>query len=144
MPDETIILNGGTVPKRTVADEAIAPPKVAADGTSGMSSILGMVKPAQPEAAFHSSSITSPVLIKQVAPQFPSFARQMHIQSDRVVLNGTVEKNGTVSNIKVVRGKQVFVGPAVNAVKEWKYKPAMLNGEPTPSTVEIVVNFIDR
>lgn len=145
VPDETIILNGGTVPKRVPAAETVAPPRVAADGTSGMSNILGMVKPTtQPEAAFHSSSISSPVLIKQVAPQFPAFARQMHIQGDRVVLNGTVGKDGSVSNIKVVRGKQVFVGPAVNAVKEWKYKPAMLNGQPTQSTVEIVVNFMDR
>lgn len=145
IPDETIILNGGTVPKRTLADETVAPPRVAADGTSGVGNILGMVKPTmQPQAAFHSSSITSPVLIKQVAPQFPAFARQMHIQGDRVVLNGTVEKNGSVSNVKVIRGKQVFVGPAVNAVKEWKYKPAMLNGQPTPATVEIVVNFVDR
>jgi TonB family protein len=145
VPDETIILNGGTVPKRNGAEENMAPPKVTADSSSGVSSILNMVKPTtQPEAAFHSSSITSPVLIKQVAPQFPMFARQMHIQSDRVVLNGTVEKDGSVSNIKVLRGKQIFVGPAVNAVKEWKYKPAMLNGEPTQSTVEIVVNFVDR
>ncbi len=143
VPDRTIILNGGTVPKRTVAD--VAPPKIAADGTSGVSNILSMVKPTtQPETEFRASSITSPVLIKQVAPQFPAFARQMHIQSDRVVLNGTVNKDGSVSNIKVIRGKQVFVGPAVNAVREWKYKPAMLNGETTTSTVEIVVNFIDR
>lgn len=145
VPDQTIILNGGTVPKRHAAIETEAPPKVAADGSSGVSNILNMVKPTtQPEAAFRASSIRSPELIKQVAPQFPSFARQMHIQSDRVVLNGTVEKDGSVSNIKVVRGKQVFVGPAVAAVKEWKYKPAMLNGQPTQSTVEIVVNFVDR
>lgn len=144
VPDRTIILNGGTVPKRTANDEAVAPPKFEADGTNGMSNILSMVKPTQPEAAFRASSISSPVLIKQVAPQFPAFARQMHIQSDRVVLNGTVNKDGSVSNIKVIRGKQIFVGPAVNAVREWKYKPAMLNGEATPSTVEIVVNFIDR
>jgi TonB family protein len=145
VPDETIILNSGTVPKRHGTTDTEAPPRIAADGTSGVSNILNMVKPTtQPQAAFHSSSISSPELIKQVAPQFPAFARQMHIQSDRVVLNGTVEKDGSVSNIKVVRGKQVFVGPAVNAVKEWKYKPATLNGQPTSSTVEIVVNFIDR
>jgi TonB family protein len=144
VPDQTIILNGGTVPKRPVTDEAVAPPKIEADGTNGMSNLLSMVKPTQPEAAFRASSISSPVLIKQVAPQFPAFARQMHIQSDRVVLNGTVNKDGSVSNIKVIRGKQIFVGPAVSAVRDWKYKPAMLNGEATSSTVEIVVNFVDR
>ncbi len=145
VPDETIILNGGTVPKRTSGIESVAPPKVTADGTSGVSNILNMVKPTTvPELAFHSSRISSPVLIKQVAPQFPAFARQMHIPSDRVVLNGTVEKDGSVSKIKVLRGREVFVGPAVNAVKEWKYKPAMLNGQPTQATVEIVVNFVDR
>jgi protein TonB len=119
-------------------------PRVAASDTSGMNNLMSMVKTAQPEAAFRSSSIQAPQLLKQVAPQFPAFARQMHIQSDRVVLNGTVEKDGSVSNIKVVRGKQVFVQNAMNAVKQWKYKPAELNGEPTPSTIEIVVNFVDR
>jgi len=58
--------------------------------------------------------------------------------------NGTVEKDGTVNNIKVVRGKQVFVQPAISAVRMWKYKPAYLNGEPTSSTIEIVVNFTDH
>ncbi|HEU5400502.1 MAG TPA: TonB family protein [Terriglobales bacterium] len=144
VPDRTIILNGGTVPKRIDTSDPVAPPKVTADGSSGVTNILSMVKPTQPQAAFQSSSIGAPVLIRQVAPQFPAFARQMHIKGDQVILNGTVEKNGSVSNIKVIRGKQVFVEPAVNAVKEWKYKPAMLNGEPTPSTVEIVVNFVDR
>jgi TonB family protein len=145
VPDQTIILNGGTVPKRIGAEEAVAPPKVAADGTPGMSNILNMVKPTtQPKADFQASTISAPVLIKQVAPRFPAFARQMHIQSDRVILNGTVGKDGSVTSIKVIRGNQVFVGPAIAAVKEWKYKPAILNGQPTPSTVEIVVNFVDR
>jgi TonB family protein len=145
VPDTTIILNGGTVPKHLAADETVAPPKVAADGSAGMKNILNMVNPTtQPEAAFHSSTITAPELIKQVAPRFPVFARQMHIASDRVILNGTVEKDGSVSKIKVVRGSQIFVQPAIEAVRQWKYKPAMLNGQTTPSTVEIVVNFVDR
>lgn len=145
VPDRTIILNSGTVPKRIGAAETVAPPRVVADGTSGMTNILNMVKPTtQPRVEFQPSTIAAPILIKQVAPRFPAFARQMHIQSDRVILNGTVGKDGSVTSIKVIRGNQVFVAPAITAVKEWKYKPAILNGQPTSSTVEIVVNFVDR
>jgi TonB family protein len=141
--DRTIILsNRNAVPKP--AAEEVEAPRVAIADASGMKNILNMVKPAQPEAAFRSSSITAPELLKSVQPQFPTFARQMHIQNDRVVLNGTVGKDGSVTGVKVVRGRQVFVDAAISAVKQWKYKPAMLNGEPTSSTVEIVVNFVDR
>ena len=142
--DRTIILSNRNSVRKPAADEEVEAPRVAVADASGVKNILSMVKPAQPEAAFRSSSITAPELLKSVQPHFPTFARQMHIQSDRVVLNGTVGKDGSVTGVKVVRGRQVFVDAAVAAVKQWKYKPAMLNGEPTSSTVEIVVNFVDR
>jgi TonB family protein len=142
--DKTIrIVSNGSVPKKHNGDDIVAP-NVASSDSSSVGNLLGMVKTAQPEFAFRSSSIKAPQLLKQVAPQFPAFARQMHIQSDKVVLNGTVEKDGSVNNIKVVHGKQVFVQPAISAVKQWKYKAAELNGEPTVSTIEIVVNFVDH
>lgn len=140
--EPVVVVNNGSVRKKAVADDVEAP-KVATAGNTNVGGLLNMLKTAKPEAAFRSSSITAPQLLKSVAPTFPAFARQMHIQSDRVVLNGTVEKDGTITNIKVVRGKQVFVQPAINAVKQWKYKPALLNGEPTAATIEIVVNFND-
>ena len=142
--DKTIhITSNGSVPRKHTGDDIVAP-NVASSDSSSVGNLMNMVKTAQPEAAFRSSSIKAPQLLKQVAPQFPTFARQMHIQSDRVVLNGTVEKDGSVNNIKVVRGKQIFVQPAISAVKQWKYKAAELNGEPTASTIEIVVNFVDH
>jgi TonB family protein len=144
-PDKTVLVAAaGKVPGRHSAGDDVEVPKVASSDTSGMNNLMNNFRASQPEAAFRSSQIQAPLLLKQVTPQFPAFARQMHIQNDRVVLNGTVEKDGSVSNIKVVRGKQVFVQNAIGAVKQWKYKPAELNGEPTPSTIEIVVNFIDR
>jgi TonB family protein len=143
--DRTILVsNSASGPRRRTAADDMEVPKVASADSSGVGNLLNMVKTAPPEAAFKSSSIQAPQLLKSVAPQFPSFARQMHIQSDKVVLNGTVEKDGSVNNIKVVRGKQVFVQPAISAVKQWRYKAAMLNGEPTSSTIEIVVNFVDH
>ncbi|MGE5114444.1 MAG: TonB family protein [Acidobacteriaceae bacterium] len=142
--DRTIVLSNRNAAPKPAANEDVEAPKVAVADASVMKNILNMVKPAQPEAAFRSSSIAAPVLLKSVQPQFPTFARQMHIPNDRVVLNGTVGKDGSVTNIKVVRGRQVFVDAAISAVRQWKYKPAMLNGEPTSSTIEIVMNFVDR
>jgi TonB family protein len=137
-----VVATNSRVPKKpAVAD--VEAPSAPADN-SGVKNLLSNLKTSQPEAVFRSSSITAPQLLKSVPPQFPVFARQMHVQSDRVVLNATVEKNGSVTNLKVVHGKQVFVEPAISAVRQWKYKPAYLNGEPTPSTIEIVVNFVDQ
>ncbi len=144
-PDANAIVvdSKSRVPKKVVAED-VDVPHVGANDTSGVGKLLGMVKTAQPEASFRASSIEPPRLLKSVAPNFPAFARQMHIQEDRVVLNATVGESGSITNIKVVRGKPVFVQPAIEAVKQWKYKPASLNGEPTSSTIEVVVNFVDH
>ncbi|HEX6880141.1 MAG TPA: TonB family protein [Terriglobales bacterium] len=144
-PDANAIVVDGKshLPKKVVAED-VDVPHVGASDASGVGKLLGMVKTVQPEASFRSSSIEPPRLLKSVAPNFPAFARQMHIQQDRVVLNATVGESGSITNIKVVRGRPVFVQPAIEAVKQWKYKPAYLNGEATSSTIEVVVNFVDH
>jgi protein TonB len=100
-----------------------------------------MVKTAQPKVAFRASSVTPPQLTRRVAPIYPPFAKQMHMKSERVVLNATIGKDGSVTEVKLVRGKQVFVDSAMSAVRQWKYKPAYLNGDPISASIEIDLDF---
>jgi protein TonB len=79
--------------------------------------------------------------MKRVPPIYPAFARQWHLKSERVVLNATIGKDGAVTDLKLVRGKQIFVDSAMTAVRQWKYKPAYLNGDPVPASIEVVLDF---
>ena len=57
------------------------------------------------------------------------------------MLNVTVGKDGHVGNVQVVRGQPMFAEAATNAVKQWQYRPAFLNGEAVEATVEVVITF---
>jgi protein TonB len=87
------------------------------------------------------SSLSPPEVIHRVAPKFPEFARRSNPSGDRVVLNVTVGKDGRVGNVQVVRGQNIFTEAAINAVKQWQYRPAFLNGESVEATVEVVISF---
>ena len=138
-PAPILVAGGGSVPKRVDTENVDAPSVVAGDADA--SNILGMVKTEQPKAAFKSSSVTPPELVKRVPPSYPPFARQLHLKNERVVLNATIGKDGNVAEVKLVRGKQVFAESAINAVRQWKYKPAYLNGDAVVASIEIDLEF---
>ncbi len=135
-----LVANSNNVPRRPAAESVDAPSVVPA-ATGDVSKILGMVKTAQPQANFRASEITPPELSRRVSPLYPSMARQWHLKSEQVVLNATIGKDGNVTNVKAVKGRQIFVDAGIYAVRQWKYKPAYLNGEAVPATVEIVLDF---
>jgi protein TonB len=59
----------------------------------------------------------------------------------KVVLSARILKDGRVGEVRVMSGPPVFQQSAVDAVKQWRYKPAHLDGEPVESTAEITLNF---
>jgi TonB family protein len=77
-------------------------------------------------------------IIKKVAPEYPADAK--HIQGE-VVLRVTVDKSGDVQNIQLVSGHPMLAPAAINAVRQWKYKPFLLNGEPVAVETKVTVNF---
>lgn len=79
-------------------------------------------------------------LLRQVQPVYPSIARAAHI-SGPVVLQATIGKNGAVKNLDVVNSNPLLDQAAMDAVKQWRYKPWILNGEPVEVETEITVNF---
>jgi protein TonB len=58
-----------------------------------------------------------------------------------VILHALISKQGTIENLTVVSGPPMLTGAAVDAVKRWKYKPYLLNGDPTEVDTTITVNF---
>jgi TonB family protein len=79
-------------------------------------------------------------LIRRVEPVYPELAKQARVQG-RVVLVVTVDEEGNVSEIKVTRGHPLLYEEAVAAVRQWKYSPTLLNGEPVPVIATVTVTF---
>jgi protein TonB len=79
-------------------------------------------------------------LLQQVKPVYPPLAKQARIQGI-VVLEAEISKEGTIDNLKVITGHPLLIQAAIDAVKQWRYKPTMLNQEPVPVVTTITVNF---
>jgi TonB family protein len=79
-------------------------------------------------------------LITKVAPAYPPLARQARIQGT-VVLKATINKTGDVVNLQLISGHPMLAPAAIEAVKRWKYKPYVLNGEPVEVETNVTVNF---
>jgi protein TonB len=58
-----------------------------------------------------------------------------------VILEATVGEDGVVESVKILRSLKFFDGPAVDAVKEWRYSPLVLNGRPTPFILSVTFSF---
>jgi periplasmic protein TonB len=79
-------------------------------------------------------------LIYRVQPNYPSLARQARVQG-AVELRAIISKSGTIEKLVVVRGHPMLAAAAVDAVRQWRYRPYLLNSEPVEVETEITVNF---
>jgi len=80
-------------------------------------------------------------VIYRVQPSYPALARQARIQG-AVELRAIISKTGVIENLVVVRGHPMLSGAAVEAVRQWRYRPYLLNNEPVEVETEITVNFM--
>ena len=80
-------------------------------------------------------------LIRKVEPEYPELARRARVQGV-VILVVTVDEEGNVADIKVSRGHPMLNEAAERAVRQWKYSPTLLNGEPIPVIATVTVNFV--
>jgi protein TonB len=79
-------------------------------------------------------------LVYDVAPKYPPEAGQARIEGT-VVLLAVIGKDGTVEDVRVERGLPVLAQAAIEAVKQWRYRPYLLNGEPVEINSQITINF---
>jgi len=101
---------------------------------------VAVPKVATPTRVRVSQGVSQGLLIHQVRPNYPPLARQARIQGS-VVLQAVISKQGTIENLHLVQGHPMLAPAAIEAVKQWKYKPYFLNGEPVEVETQITVNF---
>jgi protein TonB len=97
-------------------------------------------KVAVPQKVRVSSGVAQGNLIHNVKPPYPPLARQARVQG-MVVIQAVIGKDGTIQNLRVVSGHPMLAQAALEAVKQWRYKPYYLNGEPVDVDTTINVNF---
>ena len=79
-------------------------------------------------------------LIRKVEPKYPPLAIAARIQGS-VVLAAVISKAGTIENLKLVSGHPMLVAAAIDAVRQWQYRPYVLNSEVIEVETQITVNF---
>ncbi|MGB0035387.1 MAG: energy transducer TonB [Candidatus Acidiferrales bacterium] len=104
---------------------------------------VGSNLPPPPKAASRirvGGQVQAASLIRQVMPTYPPIAKTAHI-SGTVMLHAIIAKDGTVEQLEYVSGPPLLMKNAMDAVKQWRYKPTMLNGEPVEVDTTISVVF---
>jgi protein TonB len=79
-------------------------------------------------------------LIRRVQPVYPPLARSARVQGS-VVLSALISKAGTMENLRVLSGHPLLVAAALEAVRQWRYRPYILNAEPIEVETQITVSF---
>ena len=162
---QTDIVNGALrtptkIPQKIqMIKEEEAPPAMASTGVVGgvpggipggqMGGVIGGIisstpvavpKVAAPQRIRVSAGVTSGLKVRDVKPVYPPLARQARIQGT-VVLHAVISKDGSIEGLTLVSGHPMLAPAAIDAVKQWKYKPYLLNGEPVEVDTEVMVNF---
>lgn len=88
-----------------------------------------------------SQGVVEGMLIHRVKPMYPFIALQTRTQG-AVVLHAIIGRDGTIANLQVASGHPMLVSSAIDAVRQWRYRPYTLNGEPVEVETSITVNFV--
>jgi periplasmic protein TonB len=125
-------------PKPKQEPEMPAPKLSLASNDAAVSSVskLPVALPARPK-----SELVPATLISRTAPVYPPIARQMGTYG-AVLMNVTISPDGSVTAVHVISGATLLRQAAISAVRQWRYKPAMLNGQPVESTAEVQIKFM--
>jgi len=142
-----------------IKEDEAPPPEMATGGVVGgvpggvpggqMGGVIGGIisstpvavpKVATPQRVRDSLGVSQGLLVKKVQPAYPPLARQARIQGT-VLLQAEISKDGTIENLRLISGHPMLAPAAIEAVKQWRYKPYMLNGEPVAVETQVQVNF---
>ena len=100
------------------------------------------VKPASSNPLAISSGVMAGHLLAGTMPRYPAIVGALRIQGT-VTLQATISKTGFIQNIQVISGPPMLRQAAIDAVRTWRYKPYLLNGDPieVETTVNVVFNL---
>ena len=129
------------------ADESALPiPDPLAVGSSKDTNLASLVSspaklPAAPVSTLKiSQGVSQGLLIRKVQPIYPPNARTMRLEGP-VEMEAMIDREGKIKNLKVLKGQPVLAKAAVDAVRQWRYKPYYLDGEPVEIQTQITIVF---
>jgi protein TonB len=138
------------IPKEVaVFKEADLPPEAPVTGNQGLLGGLGAgpavaappPPPPKQQRIKLGGQVVAAKLLAQPQPVYPPLARQARIQGN-VVLHAIIDKDGRVGELQVISGHPLLVQSALDAVKNWRYQPTQLNGDPVEVDTTITVTFV--
>jgi protein TonB len=141
---ETVALS--TAPSKistSAADSAqdAAPALTLGAAPAGAGSLSALAKTGTSKPSMLAQSELEPIqVLKRVSPTYPLIAKQRRL-SGILVVDALVDKSGKVTNLQIVSGPPVFRDAAFDAIKQWQFKPAMLNGQPIDQHTQIRLEF---
>jgi TonB family protein len=98
-------------------------------------------QPAAPAASITvGGDVKQARLISSVPPEYPALARAQHV-SGGVAIDALIDATGRVTKMKVISGPTLLHQAAMDALKQWKYQPAMLDGKPVPMHLSVTIQF---
>lgn len=143
------VTNNVARPKKSEPAAALAPAEVlplsgelsAPLGESIGSSSASPVAPApEIKTPQPKSNVQEARLSKSVPPEYPELAKSAHVSGD-VVMDALIDPYGNVTSLKVISGPPLLHRAAVNALRQWKYEPARLDGQPVAVHLAVTLNF---
>ncbi len=128
------------------------PPEAGEQGMSanpgGLSDVIGrgfgtnspVIVQAPPRKVAVSSGVMAGNILFKPEPAYPVIAREARVEGT-VVLSATISKSGAIENLSIVQGPRMLAAAALDAVRQWRYKPFLLNGAPVEVQTQINVTF---
>ena len=102
--------------------------------------LANVPKPAPVPSVIRVSRMSEGLLISRVEPRYPLLAIQTRTQGE-VVLAALISRDGRIENLHLISGHPLLVPAAMDAVRQWRYRPTVLNGQPVEVETQIVVRF---
>jgi len=107
--------------------------------TSNLASVPKLMA-AAPQRIRISQGVTKGLCIHRVEPSYPPIAKAARVQGE-VILSAVIDSNGEITNLQLVSGHPMLVPAALAAVRQWRYKPYLLNGQPVEVETTVTVIF---
>jgi protein TonB len=104
---------------------------------SGMRPAIPVTSSLRPPRVSH---VMEGNLLRRVQPEYPALAKQARVQGT-VLLRAVIDREGTIQDLQVISGHPLLVQAAINAVRQWRYRPYYLNDQPVEVETQVTVNF---
>jgi protein TonB len=116
---------GGFIPDGVVGGDPLPPPPT---------------PPPAPGQPIRVSGLQAPRRIRDVAPRYPAIAQASRVEGV-VILEAVIAEDGSVQDVRVLRSKPLLDDAAVEAVRQWRFTPTLLGGQPVPVVMTVTVSF---